>query len=91
MIPADVWTVRSWGLGHHSGIVTYPHHDAEGALTFAVGLSGVKNWVVITPQNPIRDEMGDFLADLSGPQASLLDYLDQVDAETIHLNPGDLL
>lgn len=89
-IPADVLTVRSWGLGNRCGIVTY-HHDADGASTFAIALSGIKNWVVIKVKESTREDLPPFLANISNANDSLLDFLDRVDAETIHLGAGDLL
>ena len=35
------------GLGHHAGIMTYMHYNVAGASTFAILLSGVKNWVMM--------------------------------------------
>ena len=90
-IPADIWTVRSWALGHHAGIITYPHHDAEGAATFAIVQSGVKNWTVIDVKDAQRETLPAFLTEISSNDASLLDYMDCIKAETIHLHPGDLL
>jgi len=92
MIPGDVWTVRSWGIAHHAGILTYPHHDAEGALTFVVPLAGIKNWVIIRAK-ACKQEREDFtrlLLDVSSSQRLLSDSKQQVDVETVHLYPGDL-
>ena len=35
-IPTDIWTVRSWGLGHHTAILTKLHHNAKGAITWVI-------------------------------------------------------
>ena len=90
-VPADVWTVRSWALGHHAAITTYPHHDAEGAATFVIPISGVKNWVAIRAKQTTRNGLPGFLTELGGHKRSITDFLDRVEAETIHLNPGDLV
>ncbi|KAI9452915.1 hypothetical protein HD554DRAFT_2179724 [Boletus coccyginus] len=92
MMPGDVWTVRSWGIAHHAGILTYPHHDAEGAGTFVAPLAGIKNWMIIVTKAR-KQERGQFmclLTDLTDSQRLLSDLKQQVDAETIHLYPGDL-
>lgn len=93
LIPGDVWTVRSWGLAHHAGILTYPHHDAEGASTYVIPLSGVKNWVTICLKDGkvTRDKLPAFLEDLSSSDQLLSQFADKVDFETIHLHPGDLM
>ena len=82
--------MRSWALGHHAGIVTYPHHDADGAGTFAIVTSGVKNWVVMRPKHS-RKALPHFLARLSTSTSRLPDFSHSMEAETIHLHPGDLL
>ncbi|KAF8549165.1 hypothetical protein OG21DRAFT_1500591 [Imleria badia] len=93
LLPGDIWTVGSWAIAHHAGIVTYPHHDAEGAGTYAIPLSGIKNWVLfaIKDQQITRQRLPRFLANLSHPDSRLDEFLAQVDAETIHLYPGDLI
>ena len=70
-IPADVWTVRSWGLGQHAVITTYPHHNAEGAATFVIMESGVKNWVVFKVKHVTRYDHPDFLTQVSSNKADL--------------------
>ena len=90
-VPADIWTVRSWALRHHAAITTYPHHDTEGAATFVIPISGVKNWVAIRVKQTTRNGLPGFLTELGGHKCSITDFLDHVEAETIHLNPGDLV
>ncbi|KAF8418641.1 hypothetical protein L210DRAFT_3578800, partial [Boletus edulis BED1] len=93
MIPGDVWTVGSWGLAHHAGILTYPKHDADGAGSFLFPLSGIKNWTIVALKDGYmpRNKLPQFLADLSNPDMLLSEFQDNVDAQTIHLRPGDLL
>lgn len=92
-LPGDVWTVRSWGLAHHAGIVTYPHHDADGAGTFVIPYSGSKNWVCIKvkPEVVPRNNLSDFLEALTDPDTLLSDFSDSIDVETIHVSRGDLM
>ena len=73
--------------------MTYMHHDAAGASTFAIPLSGVKNWVVMRVKEGAvtREKMEDFIRDINHPKRDLTAYLDRVEMETIHLYPGDLL
>ncbi|KAG6377651.1 hypothetical protein JVT61DRAFT_14411 [Boletus reticuloceps] len=90
-IPADVWTVCSWSLGHHTSILTYPHHDAEGASTFIIVLSGMKNWVAIGIKDITRKDLPQLLQDLSDRDASPINFLDRIEAEMVHLYHGDLV
>lgn len=71
--------------------MTYPHHDAEGAATFAIVQSGVKNWVVFKVEDTTRDQLPDFLTQVSSDKSCLDRYKDRLKAETIHLYTGDLL
>jgi hypothetical protein len=89
-LPADIWAERTWGIAHHAGILTYPHHDAEGAATYCIPLAGVKSWVIITP-NVTRDKMKATLDALICDGTVLSEHSDKVGYETIHLYPGDLL
>lgn len=92
MLSGDVWTVRSWGLLHHAGILTHAHHDAEGALTWAGNLFGEKNWVVLFFKNPPpREQLAEFLTQLSDPKKRLREFADRIEAQTLHVHPGDLM
>lgn len=71
--------------------MTYPHHDAEGAATFAIVQSGVKNWVVFELEHTTREDLPELLTQVSNNKASLPSYKELVKAETIHLYAGDLL
>lgn len=89
-LPADVWTIRSCGLGCHGGVVTYPHHDANGASTFITVTSGVKNWIIINVKDISRNVPLVFLAGLSNLEELLFEFSHQIDTETIHLHTRDL-
>ena len=84
---------RSWGLAHHAGILTYPHHDAEGMCTYVVPMSGAKDWVVISPKKGVvsRSEMPKYLQLLTNPENPISDFLDKMHMETVHLCAGDLM
>ncbi|KAG1899885.1 uncharacterized protein F5891DRAFT_1189361 [Suillus fuscotomentosus] len=45
----DNFTTKSWALLHHAVFVTYPHHDADGAVMFVRIKIGIKFWVVFCP------------------------------------------
>ena len=49
-VPNDVHKSRSWALVHHAMFHTYPHHDAEGYVTFIQVLSGLKYWIIMRPK-----------------------------------------
>ncbi|KAG6377653.1 hypothetical protein JVT61DRAFT_14416 [Boletus reticuloceps] len=82
---------RAWGLEHQAGVITYPHHDAKGAGAFVIVLSGVKHWVVIGTKQLARKHPPELLVNMGDSQSSMLDFLADVDAETIHLNTGDIV
>ena len=81
--------MRSWGLGHHTAIMTYPHHDAKA--TFAIMQSAVKNWVIFELENAMREQLPEFLTQISSNEAYLPSYKERLKAETIHLYTSDLL
>ncbi|KAF8422594.1 hypothetical protein L210DRAFT_891763 [Boletus edulis BED1] len=93
LIRGDVWTVRSWGIAHHAGILTYPHHDAEGACTYAIPLSGVKVWVLASVKHGQvnQEELPEFVANLGNPERRLSEFAAQLDVKIIHLCAGDLI
>lgn len=87
---ADNLSVRSWALAHHAGVFTFPHHDADGEVTYVVGVSGVKLWTLYFVRDPTqsRNEILKIFVrqcDRNEPQ------LPDVHAETVYLYPGDLL
>ena len=91
-LPADVWTIRSWGLTHHGGVLTYVHHDADGAGTFATVVSGMKVWFIIKVKNVTRERLTELLACLCNPDNLLSSFSsDEIDIEVIYLYPRDLL
>ncbi|KAG1724834.1 hypothetical protein EDD22DRAFT_961751 [Suillus occidentalis] len=40
------FTMKGWGLLSHAGFLTYPHHDAEGMLTWVRLEAGLKFWAI---------------------------------------------
>ncbi|KAG2114041.1 hypothetical protein BD769DRAFT_1673604 [Suillus cothurnatus] len=49
----DNFTMKSWALLHQAGFVSYPHHDADGAITFVRIEIGIKFWVVFHPKHTL--------------------------------------
>ncbi|KAG1899874.1 uncharacterized protein F5891DRAFT_1189346 [Suillus fuscotomentosus] len=49
----DNFTVKSWALLHQAGFITYPHHDADGAVTFVQVQTGIKFWIVFTTKEKL--------------------------------------
>ena len=70
--------------------MTYPYHSAEGAATFAIVQSGVKNWVVFKVEHAAREHLADLLKEVTSNRVHL-HTKDRLKAETIHLYAGDLL
>ncbi|KAF8418644.1 hypothetical protein L210DRAFT_3655529 [Boletus edulis BED1] len=93
LIHGDIWTSRSWGLLHHAGILTYPHHDAEGMCTFAIPMSGAKSWVLMFPKKGAlsRSELPAYLRKLTDPTKSPSAFSDKIHMEVVHLVAGDLI
>ncbi|KAN0078279.1 hypothetical protein V8E55_010336 [Tylopilus felleus] len=90
-LPSDVWTVWSCGLSHHSIILTFGHHNAEGAGTWVVIKSGVKLWAVQKITVMTRDKLGAFFANISRDKFCLDDPKGQIKAKTIVLYSNTLL
>ncbi|KAG6369037.1 hypothetical protein JVT61DRAFT_15614 [Boletus reticuloceps] len=90
LLTGDVWTVRSWGLVHHAGILTYEHHDAEGALTWAANMAGEKDWMLVSfKESPTREEMAERVKQLTNPSNRLHEFTNRVEALMLHLRPSD--
>ncbi|KAG2081945.1 uncharacterized protein F5147DRAFT_783481 [Suillus discolor] len=89
----DNFTAKGWALLHHAGFVTYPHHDAEGTLTWVRMEAGIKFWAIFSLRDGANNRIG--LQDLS---VKLADYArhktwihKNCDAEVLTLRPGDML
>ncbi|KAG6374579.1 hypothetical protein JVT61DRAFT_3933 [Boletus reticuloceps] len=92
LLTGDVWTVRSWGLVHHAGILTYEHHDAEGALTWAANMAGEKDWMLVSfKESPTREEMAERVKRLTNPSNWLHEFTNLVEALMLHLRPSDAI
>lgn len=83
--------MHSWAIGHHAGIVAYLQQNAEGAAMFATVQSGVKKWMALDIKEAKRETLADVLKEISSNSVSLLDYMDHLEVEMIHLHAGDLL
>ncbi|KAG1784503.1 uncharacterized protein HD556DRAFT_1451702 [Suillus plorans] len=89
----DNFTTKGWALLHHAGFLTYPHHDAEGTLTWVRMEAGIKFWVIFSLKSGEKNRIA--LQDLS---VRLADYArhktwihKNCDGEVLTLVPGDLL
>ncbi|KAG2352812.1 hypothetical protein BDR07DRAFT_1497598 [Suillus spraguei] len=88
----DNFTVKSWALLHQAGYVSYPHHDADGAVTFLQIQSGVKFWVVFRTKEKLSRTA---LQKAQMLFANWRNNREEIDStwhgEVITLLPGDLL
>lgn len=87
------FTTKGWALLHHPGVVTYPHQDAEGTLTWTRVEVGMKFWAVFYPkghrdQRTHLEDIARRLTDFIGNKRWLMDHCH---AEVITLFPGDIL
>ncbi|KAG2368455.1 hypothetical protein BDR07DRAFT_1478227 [Suillus spraguei] len=87
------FTAKGWALLHHAGYLTYPHHDAEGSLTWVRMEVGVKFWVVFRPKDRQNDRkhLQDFALKLGNFTENQAWIRANCDAEVITLLPGDIL
>ncbi|KAG0691657.1 uncharacterized protein EDB91DRAFT_1257012 [Suillus paluster] len=87
------FTVKGWAILHHAGFLTYPHHDAEGSLTWARMEVGVKFWVVFWPKD--RHDDRKHLQEIAIRLGNFTENEDWIrahcDVEVITLYPGDVL
>ncbi|KAH7904054.1 hypothetical protein BJ138DRAFT_1119778 [Hygrophoropsis aurantiaca] len=87
------WMSTSWALAHHPGVLTYPHHDADGYNTFMVVMSGAKFWIVIRlndPAAPFEDTRA-LIETICTHTTRPAMWADRATAEVVFLNPGDAL
>ncbi|KAG2045519.1 hypothetical protein BDR06DRAFT_978152 [Suillus hirtellus] len=87
------FTIKGWAMAHHAGFLTYPHHDAEGTLTWVRMEVGVKFWVIFRPKDRHDDRshiqnIATRLVNLVENKAWLKKHCD---AELITLRAGDML
>ncbi|KAG2737446.1 hypothetical protein P692DRAFT_20883555 [Suillus brevipes Sb2] len=87
------FTVKGWGLLHHAGYLTYPHHDAEGTLTWVRMEFGLKFWTVFRLKSQYDDrihiqEVVCRLGNFTEHEAWAREHCD---AEVITLTRGDIL
>ncbi|KAG1830502.1 hypothetical protein DFJ58DRAFT_736937 [Suillus subalutaceus] len=87
------FTVKAWGMLHHAGFLTYPHHDAEGTSTWVRMEAGAKFWVVFRPKDRWEDRshiqnIATRLVNFAEHKAWLKQHCD---AELITLLAGDML
>ncbi|KAG1761763.1 hypothetical protein EV702DRAFT_1206970 [Suillus placidus] len=87
------FTVKGWALLHHAGFLTYPHHDAEGSLTWVRMEVGIKFWVVFRLKDRHNDrkhiqEVATKLGNFTEHRTWIRKHCA---AEVITLFPGDTL
>ncbi|KAH0833798.1 hypothetical protein J3R83DRAFT_10946 [Lanmaoa asiatica] len=91
-LPPDTFLVGSWGLLHQAAILTYPHHDAEGACTWVMPYNGCKVWICIKVKASFdRKKLAEFLAKLANRENVMSSFEDDVECEIVYLYPGDLV
>lgn len=87
------FTVKGWGLLHHAGYLTYPHHDAEGSLTWVRMEVGIKFWVIFQPIDRHNDRK--HIQDIATKLRNFTEHESWIRAnchtEVITLTPGDTL
>ncbi|KAG1817588.1 uncharacterized protein BJ212DRAFT_1299129 [Suillus subaureus] len=86
------FTTKGWGLLHHAGFLTYPHHDAEWTLMWLRMEVGIKFWVIFWLRSGRSDHI-----QLWNLSVKLADYTRNItwiqkncDVEVIMLMPGDM-
>ncbi|KAG1832554.1 hypothetical protein DFJ58DRAFT_848005 [Suillus subalutaceus] len=87
------FTIKGWGLLHHAGFLTYPHHDAEGTLTWVRMEAGLKLWVIfrLKSRSTQRIHLQELAVKLTNYPVHK-DWLQRnCEGEVITLRPGDLL
>lgn len=87
---ADNLSVRSWALAHHAGVLTFPYHDADGEVTYVLGMSGVKLWTFYFVNDPTKSRNEILKIFVRQCDRNELEHPD-IHAETIYLYPGDLV
>jgi hypothetical protein len=88
----DNFTTKSWGLVHHGGYITFPHHDSDGANTFVEVQFGVKQWAVFWAKKDMdRKALCQAEMRLASMGTSSNEAGSEWDGEVITLHPGDML
>ncbi|KAG1718731.1 hypothetical protein EDB19DRAFT_1837643 [Suillus lakei] len=88
----DNFTTKSWALLHQAGFVSYPHHDADGAITFVRIETGIKFWVVFRPKHVLsRTALQKAQMLFANFAKNREEIMLTWDAEVITLLDGDLL
>ncbi|KAG1722728.1 uncharacterized protein EDB91DRAFT_1255925 [Suillus paluster] len=92
----DNFFVTGWALLHHAGVLTYFHHDADGAATHVTidNFNGTKFWCVAFPKyghkipRTTLSTIAELFTDLGNNREQIESNWD---FETVTLLPGDLL
>lgn len=91
LVPPDVWRTPLWLLLHHAGFVTYPHHDANGLMTYVIPEDGWKFWAIMAPKEITGMETREQLVSLFEDSMDFANYQTKTDIHIIFARPGDLL
>jgi hypothetical protein len=51
------FTTKGWAILHQPGFLTYPHHDAEGTLTWVRMEAGYKFWAIFRLKDGASDRV----------------------------------
>lgn len=49
-LPTDIWSMQMRRIMHHASILSYLHHNTEGAAISYIPISSMKSWVGINPK-----------------------------------------
>ncbi|KAF8547667.1 hypothetical protein OG21DRAFT_1527002 [Imleria badia] len=91
-LPPDTLLVGSWGLLYQVAIVTYLHHNADGACTWVMPYNRCKIWTCIKVKTPFDyKKLTSFYATLTNRDNALSDFEDNIECETIYQYAGDLV
>ena len=72
--------------------MTYKHHDAKGAMSWAGNMFGKKSWIhIFCKEQPIQEELAKFLEWLTNPRNLLQKSIDHVEAVVLHIHLRDFL
>jgi hypothetical protein len=87
------FTTKGWALLHHAGFLTYPHHDAEGTLTWVRMEVGLKFWVIFWLKSGRNDriQLRNLAVKLADFSTNIKWIQKNCDGEVITLVPGDIL
>ncbi|SJL13933.1 uncharacterized protein ARMOST_17384 [Armillaria ostoyae] len=95
-LPREQVTDRTWALLHHAGTLSRWHRDTIGKLTIIIVDRGCKLWIEQHPRKSLTRSEIDLwfegsMEDNDEPSTSALSSLQESDAATIVILPGDIV